>query len=220
MSNILSRKQNLKPATPKKTREDYAQDALYREVWEDVNNDKTIAFFKKYARQMIGGAIALLIIVAGYQIGVRAYHAKRMATAVAYENALDAADVNALEKLGKDAGGANADLALFQSYALDKKHDITKLEYLAEHGSTRDFRDLARLHVVAARGDKMSARDVEKYLSDLDTKSSPFYYTAMLTIAQKYLASGDAESANKWLDKLSSDPDCPAEISGVVQTLR
>ena len=49
MASILDRKKNMKPATPKKTREDYAEDALYREVWEDVNNEKTIAFFKKYS---------------------------------------------------------------------------------------------------------------------------------------------------------------------------
>ena len=220
MANILSRKQNLKPATPKKTREDYAQDALYREVWEDVNNEKTIAFFKKYARQMIGGALAILILVAGYQIGVRAYRARQMATAVNYETALEKTDVNALAKIGENASGANADLALFQSYVLDKNRDITKLEKLAQDGNTRDFRDLARLHVVAARGDEMSARDVEKYLSDVVTKSSPFYYTAILTIAQKYLSQGEKDSANKWLDKLLNDPDCPAEISGTVQTLR
>ncbi|MCQ2562868.1 MAG: hypothetical protein MJ158_04625 [Alphaproteobacteria bacterium] len=220
MASILDRKKNLKPATPKKTREDYAQDALYREVWEDVNNEKTIAFFKKYAKPMIGGALAIMIIVAGYQIGVRAYRSKQIATAQIYETALENTDINALAKLGADARGANADLALFQSYVLDKNKDITKLEKLAEHGNTRDFRDLARLHVIGVRGDEMSAPQVEKYLSELNTKSSPFYYTAMLTIAQKYLASGDTESANKWLDKLSSDPDCPAEISGMAQSLR
>ena len=95
-----------------------------------------------------------------------------------------------------------------------------ELEKLAQDGNTRDFRDLARLHVIAARGDEMSARDVEKYLSDVVTKSSPFYYTAILTIAQKYLSQGERDAANKWLDKLLNDPDCPAEISGTVQTLR
>lgn len=221
MANILERKKNMKPATPqKKTREDYAEDALYREVWEDVNNEKTIAFFKKYYKQMIGGALALLIIVAGYQIGVRTYRANQMAVAANYETAVDKVDVKALAALGESARGANADLALFQSYALSENKDITKLEQLAKHGNTRDFRDLARLHVVGAKGDEMSAKEVEKYLSDLNTKSSPFYYTAMLTIAQKYLASGDKDTANKWLDKIISDSDCPAEISGVAQTLK
>ena len=79
---------------------------------------------------------------------------------------------------------------------------------------------MARLHVVGARGDSMTAVDVEKYLSPLNTKSSPFYYTAMLTIAQKYLAAGDNDNANKWLDKIMNDPDCPGEISGTAQTLK
>ena len=221
MASILDRKKNMKPATPKKTREDYAEDALYREVWEDVNNEKTIAFFKKYSKQMIGGVLAILIIVAGYQIGIRTYRANQMAMAVNYETALEKTDVNALASIGENGRGANADLAMFQSYALDKDNkDIKKLETLAEHGNTRDFRDLARLHIVGARGDEMTGRDVEKYLSELNTKSSPFYYTAILTIAQKYLSEGNTDAANKWLDKILSDDDCPAEITGVAQTLK
>lgn len=221
MTSILERKKNMKPATPtKKTREDYAEDALYREVWEDVNNEKTIAFFKKYAKQMIGSVLAVLLIVAGYQIGMRTYRANQMAMAVNYETALEKTDVNALAAISKDSKGANADLALFQSYVLDTNKDIKKLEQLAEHGATRDFRDLARLHVIGAQGDEMTAAQVEKYLSGLTTKSSPFYYTAVLTIAQKYLASGDTDKANKWLDKIISDSDCPAEILGTAQTLR
>lgn len=221
MASILDRKKNLKPAEPKKkTREDYAQDALYREVWEDVNNEKTIAFLKKYSKQMIGAALGILVLVAGYQIAIRTYHANQMAMAVNYETALEKTDVNALAQIGEHGRGANADLALFQSYTMDQEKDIKKLEKLAEHGNTRDFRDLARLHVVGRNGDNMTANDVEKYLSPLNTKSSPFYYTAMLTIAQKYLASGDKDSADKWLDKILNDSDCPGEISGIAQTLK
>ncbi len=99
MASILDRKKNLKPATPKKkTREDYAQDALYREVWEDVNNEKTIAFFKKYSKQMIGTVLAVLLVVAAYQIGIRTYRANQMAMAVNYETALENTDVAALAK--------------------------------------------------------------------------------------------------------------------------
>jgi hypothetical protein len=61
---------------------------------------------------------------------------------------------------------------------------------------------------------------VEKYLSDLNTKSSPFYYTAMLTIAQKYLAEDNHDAANKWLDKIINDENAPASISGTAQMLR
>lgn len=216
MASILERKNKVK--APKKTREDYAEDALYREVWEEVNNDKTLAFIKKYSKYMIAGALSLLIVVTAIQIGVRTHRANKMAMAENYESAVLNMDANALAGIAKNASGANADLALFQAYVLD--NDIAKLENLAKNGATRDFRDLAKMHIVALRGDDMTAADVEKYLSDLNTKKSPFYYTSRLVVAQKYLASGDRNSANKWLDVIINDADAPAVVSANAQTLR
>ena len=216
MATILER--NKKVKAPKKTHAEHMEDALYREVWEDVNNEKTMKFIKKYSKHMIVGALVLMIIATGFQIGIRAYREHKIATAITYENALLDYDANALAALADNTSGATADLALFQAYLLD--NDVAKLEKLATDGDTRDFRDLAKLHIVGIRGDKMSASDVEKYLSDLDTKNSPYYYTACLTIAQKYLADGNHDVANKWLDKIINDQDAPANISATAQTLR
>lgn len=217
MSSILSRNQKVAPKQ-KKTRQEYAEDALYREVWEDVNNEKTLKFIKKYYRHLVAAALVIMIIATGFQIGARHIAAQKMHTAEMYEEALASIDANNLAHFADDASGATADLALFQAYLLDA--DVKKLERLANDGNTRDFRDLARLHVVNARGDDMSATDVEKYLADLDTKNSPFYYTASLTIAQKYLADGNRDAANKWLDKILNDKDAPASIVGTATTLR
>jgi hypothetical protein len=218
MANMLQRNKDLKPKQPKKTREEYAQDALYREVWEEVNNDKTTAFVKKYYRQMLAAALVIMIAVTGIQIGVREYRARQVARAINYETAVENVDANALAAIGENTSGATADLALFQAYLLTG--DTEKIEKLARDGDTRDFRDLARLHVIGNRGDEMTGADVEKYLSDLNTKSSPFYYTAMLTIAQKYLAEDNHDAANKWLDKIINDENAPASISGTAQMLR
>lgn len=217
MATILQRNKDLKPK-PKKTREEYAQDALYREVWEEVNNDKTTAFVKKYYRQMLAAAIAIMIVVTGVQIGIRSYHARQIARAMNYETAIENVDAAALASIGENTSGATADLALFQSYLLSG--DTAKLEKLARDGDTRDFRDLARLHVIGIKGDEMSGKEVEKYLSGLNTKSSPFYYTACLTIAQKYLAEDNHDAANKWLDKIINDKNAPASISGTAEMLR
>ncbi len=216
MATILERNKNMKPA--KKTRAEHAEDALYREVWEEVNNEKTMAFIKKYSRTMAAVALGIMIAVVAVQIGVRTYRENKIAMAMNYETAALNADVNALAAVSENASGATADLALFQSYLLDQ--DFTKLEKLANDGNTRDFRDLAKLHVVGARGDDMDAAAVEKYLSDLNTKSSPFYYTAALTIAQKYLAENNRMAANKWLDKIINDDAAPASILATAQTLR
>ncbi len=216
MATMLER--NKKVKTPKKTHAEHMEDALYREVWEDVNNEKTVQFIKKYSKHMMVVALTALIIITGIQIGVRTYRANKIATAVAYETSVANADANALAALADNASGATADLALFQAYLLDK--DVSKLEQLANDGDTRDFRDLARLHIIGIRGDKMTGADVEKYLSSLDTKSSPFYYTARLTVAQKYLAEGNHADANKILDEIIADKNAPAAIVSTATSLR
>ncbi len=216
MASILERNKNVK--TKKKTREEYAEDALYREVWEEVNNEKTHAFIKKYYKYLIAGALLILIIATSIQIGVRTYRSNKIAIATNYETAIDNFDVKALASLAENTSGATSDLALFQSYLLD--NDIEKLEELAEKGHTKDFRDLAKLHIISLKGDDMTAEQVEKYLSSLNTKSSPFYYTSRLLIAQKYLSSGQKDVADKFLDEIINDENAPDIISANAQALR
>ena len=216
MASILER--NKKIAPKKKTREEYAEDALYREVWEEVNNEKTMAFVKKYSRYIIGAALAVLIITTAVVIGVRTYRAHKIAVAQTYETAINNMDATMLNAVAENARGATGDLALFQSYLLD--NDVTKLEKLANDGATRDMRDLARLHIIGLRGDDMTAAAVEDYLAPLDTKKSPYYYTSRLMVAQKYLADGNHDAANKWLDVIINDENTPALILSTAQTLR
>lgn len=216
MANMLER--NKKVKAPQKTYQEHAQDALYREVWEDVNNEKTQQFLKKYGKYIIAGALVIMIIVTAIQIGVRAHRSAKMATAENYEVAIQNTDVNALVGIAKNTSGATADLAMFQAYLLDG--DAKKLDELVQNGNTREFRDLARLHIIGLRGDEMDAASVEKFLSPMDTKSSPFYFTACLTIAQKYISDGNRDAANKWLDKILNDNDAPAVIRADAEMLR
>ncbi len=216
MANILERNKKMKPV--KKTRAEYAEDALYREVWEEVNNEKTMAFVKKYSRALLAGAIIVMIIVTAIQIGVRTHAQNKIATATNYETALLNADANALAALAENAGGATGDLALFQSYLLDK--DVAKLEKLASNGDSPDFRDLAKMHLVNIQGDKMTGPQMEEYLASMNTKDSPFYYSGRLVLAQKYLSEGNRDAANKWLDVIISDKRAPASVSATAQTLR
>ena len=217
MTSILERKKNLKKPEPK-TREEYAEDALYREVWEDVNNEKTQQFLKKYWRYIVGAALGVMIVVSSVQLGVRMHYAAKVAKAQVYETAYGNLDANALYNMAKDSSGATSDLAMFQAYLIDK--DITKLEDLAKNGHTRDFKDLAIIHLASINGDKMGMEEFAKFLSPLDTKKSPYFYTARLMVAQKYLATGDKEAADKVLDAIINDKDAPGSVSATAQTLK
>lgn len=217
MTSILERNKNIKQPV-KKTREEYAEDALYREVWEDVNNEKTQQFVKKYWKYIVGAIIAIMVVVSGIQFGIDRYHASKMAEAVIYETALSDADANALANIAKNSKGASADLAMFQSYLIDK--DIKKLEYLVENGDTRDFKDLARLHIASINGDKMGVDEFVKYLAPMNTKKSPFYYNARLMVAEKYLANGNRLEARKILDNIINDENAPKSITAHAQMLK
>ncbi|MCQ2574618.1 MAG: hypothetical protein MJ156_00755 [Alphaproteobacteria bacterium] len=217
MSSILERKKKIvKPIA--KTREEYAEDALYREVWEDVNNEKTQQFIKKYWRYIVYVALGIMVIVCGINLGIRMHVSSKIATAQMYEAAVENFDAKALANLSDNSKGATADLALFQSYLLDK--DVTKLDKLAQNASTRDFKDLAKIHLVAIRGDEMSVEEVEKYLASMNTKSSPFFYMAKLFVAEKYLAVSNKEKADLILNEIINDPDAPANISSTAQMLK
>lgn len=216
MTKLFKRKNEIKEV--KKTKEDYAEEALYREVWEDVNNEKTMAFLKKYSKTLISGAIIFLILVTGIQLIRHNNNVSRMATTQNYEMAIGNMDGQALAALAKNSSGATADLALFQSFMLSG--DVSKLETLASDGNSRDFRDLAKLHIAGLKGDSMNGSEMEKYLSSLNTKSSPFYYNGLLIVAEKYLSEGNKDTANKWLDKIINDKEAPSILSATAQTLR
>ena len=217
MTTILQRNKNLKKPEPK-TREEYAEDALYREVWEDVNNEKTQQFVKKYWKYIVGVVVAVVVIMSGVQIGLRMRRASKLAAATIYETALKNNDAGGLANLARNSSGATADLAMFQSYLIDK--DVKKLEFLSENGHTRDFKDLAKLHLASMNGDKMTAVEFETYLSSMDTKKSPMYYSSRLMVAQKYLSEGNRDAANKFLDLIINDPDAPESISLNAQMLK
>ncbi|MBQ6110120.1 MAG: hypothetical protein IJL05_01945 [Alphaproteobacteria bacterium] len=217
MTNMLERNKN-KNVKQNKTREEYAEDALYREVWEDVNNEKTQQFLKKYWRYIIGAVLGVMIVVCGIQIGMRMYYSSKIAVAQQHEMALSNMDAGALANLSKNARGATADLALFQSYLIDK--DVKKLEDLAQNAHTRDFKDLAKLHLASIRGDAMTAAELEQYLSGMDTKKSPFFYTSRLMIAEKYLSENNQSKAIPVLDMIINDKDAPSSVSATAQMLK
>jgi hypothetical protein len=227
MSNMLHRNKNLKPV--QKSREDHTEDALYREISEEVHAEKVYRFVREHARLLIAAAISIVVIVITLQLirlnraNAREEQARRFESAVAM---LDKGDLSAAsaEFAVAAARGSDgmSDLALWESAMLDLQTNGSdaKLAQLAAEGETRDFRDLALIRLASIRGDAMSAEDFEKFMSPVLTKRSPFYYTGMLIVAQKYISSGNASGANKWLDKIITDKDAPTSIAAMAETLK
>lgn len=227
MANMLSRNKNLKPA--KKSMDDHAEDALYREITEEVQAQKAYDFVKKNMRWLIAAAVAILIITAGIQLFRHYKHQAKAVQAREFEAALELAQSGdfagadaAFARAAAKISGGMGDLALFKSAIMDLQtgKGSEKLEQLAKSGATRDFRDLALIHVALIRADSMDGAQFEKFISPALTIRSPFYYTGMLLVAQKYLAEDNAAAGRKWLDKIINDKNAPASVAGMAESLR
>jgi hypothetical protein len=211
----------------KKSRPDHAEDALYREVWEEVYAQKAYDFARRHARLLIAAAALILVIVATVVTVQRIKISNALELADDYESAMTMSPPlarEALTRLAKKSGGGMGDLALFRAYKLalaggDRLDAIAKLESLAETGSTRDFRDLALVQLAQLRGDAMTGAEFQNMLAPLLTKRSPFYFTGLLLVAQKYLAEGKRDDARPFLRKITSDADAPATISAAAEML-
>jgi len=231
MANMLERFK-AKKKEPKKTMADHAEDALFREVSEEVKAQETYDFVKKHAKTLIVIALAVLIAVVGVQIARHHAAAAKLRSAAAFESAMQMLDDGnpraasaALLKVAESGNGGIADLSLFNAAKIDlqtgdRSGAAQKLQQLVQSGNTRDFRDLALVNLAVLNADSMTPGDFEKFVAPLLTKRSPFYFTGLLFVAQKYLASGDATTAGTWLDKIINDADAPKVIAAQAEALK
>lgn len=227
MGNMLSRNKKIKPV--KKTIEEHAEDALYREISEEVHAEKMYSFIKKHIRTIIIVAILIVITVVvfqlyrNYRLSAANAQAKMFETAIAMHASgdIDGADAEFARAAAKVDGGMG-DLALWESAMIDLRSGkgIAKLEALSKKGATRDFRDLALIKLSAIHGDSISTKEFEDFLSPVLTEKSPFYYTGMLLVAQKYISADDKNNANKWLDKIMNNKKTPAVIAAIAESLK
>jgi hypothetical protein len=227
MASMLFRNKNPKPA--KKTMDEHVEDALYREISEEVHAEKAYGFVKKHMRLLAAGAMLLAAAAVCVQLVRHNRQVARGDQARIFERALEFASAGnraeaeeAFVLAASRARGGMSDLALWESALMDLRAGAgdAKLGRLAVGGATRDFRDLALLRLGALRGDEMTGAEFEKFLSPVLTERSPFFYTGMLMVAQKYLAEGGGADADKWLSRIINDKNAPASVSAFAETLR
>lgn len=216
MASILER--NNKLNKHKKTIEDYKEDALYREVWEDVNNEKTYNFIKRYYKYIIIAIAVIILIFFSIRLIIIHQEKKHNAFLLQYETALSKLDNKKLEILSKSNERGMTDLALVYSYFMTLNK--SQLNSLIKEAKTRDFRDFAIILNINSNGNKMSLKEFEKLISKINSKKSPFYWTGKLLLAQKYLTSNKQNEALEILNEITSDKDVPVIISSYAETLK
>jgi len=202
------------------------QDALLREIDEDLKQERLTDAWNKYGNYAIAGALALVIGVAGtkfwqsYDLDNRRAQSTQLAEAQRLADAGKTDDaLAALDKLQADAGAGYTMLARFRAAALiSKKGDAAKAAdaYAAladDSGIAALYRDLAvvlgALQELEAEpaGGKLTARAAE-----IAKGSGPWRFNAREIEALAALGGGDKKAADAIFQALSQEASAPRGV--------
>ncbi len=214
-------------------RESAEQNSLFREVEDDLRHERMVKLWKRYGFWAIGAAVAVVLVVAGYQIHKTMQESERIEQARVMDQAEDAlmardadkavALLSQLEKTGNTgyrtiARLRHATLLLSQ----DKKAEARELLALVASDSAAlpAYRDLAVIQDALAGLDSDDPKTIEDKLQPLTVAGHPWRHTALEVSALAMAKGGDPARAVKALDGVLDDPDTSPERRAMAESLR
>ncbi len=205
--------------------QDPEQDLIFKEVDEELRQDKNAEMWTKYGNYVIGAAAILVLAVAGFQ-GWKAYDInKRSADSALFASALRAVEADKtdeasglLAKLASEGSTGYAVLARFnQASLMVKKGDAAgaAASYLSvanDNNVEKVFRDLALILSALHEVDNGDAKIITNRLAKLTDSSSPWRFSAKEITAILASRTGDNAKAEKLFKELADDAAAPAGI--------
>lgn len=204
---------------------DPLQEALFREVEEDLRHERLTALWKKHGGLVIGAAVALVLLVGGYE-GWRAWTAKQrveesLRYAAAIQQVEDGKTAEALESLAvasaRGESGYRAIAALRRAGLLASQGDgagaAALYRKIADDSAAEEVhRNAALLLAVMHSVDQGDPKALEASLEPLAAPESPWRFSALEIKALLALRQGDAKRANALWAEISDAPDAPSSV--------
>ncbi len=202
--------------------DDASAELLIREVDEELKQEEFLKLWKRYGNIIIGGAVAIVLGVAGWQ-GWQGWQAKQREQAgMRFTTALQTLAQGKADDFTRELGGIAQDgttgykllaalkLAQMKEEAGDSAAAILQYDAVAaQSGIPASYRDLARLksaYLKVATGDYAS---LEKAVGDLGAESNPWRHSAREILALAALKGGDTAKAKTLLAKVADDASAP-----------
>ncbi|MBL4693389.1 MAG: tetratricopeptide repeat protein [Magnetovibrio sp.] len=206
---------------------DQIEDSLIREVNDDLRDEQMAMFWKRYGSYIIGVAVLIVIIVAGYQ-GWKKYDLNTRtvegdsfytATLLAKSGNMDDA-ILAYAQLSKDSSSGYSTLASFQQAALMAANGDTKgaaaLYTTLAKSNAGDVAMGGLANILGAMLEiNTGGYDVAGMTLRLEAISSdayPYRYSARELLALVSLKSGDKAKALERFKSLALDSKTPGGI--------
>ena len=205
---------------------DPTEDALMREINEELREEQMHKLWRRYGSFIIAMAVAVVVIVAGYQgwktytTSVRMSEGEKFHNAgLAAENGNTEAALAQLGALGEDGKSGYGVLALFQQAAiLSAKGDSNSAANIykivaTDKSNTNDIKGLA-LVLGALQEIKLGGNhdDLMQRLNGANTNDNPWRYSIRELLALVEIEAGNKENAAKLFGELAIDSSAPQGI--------
>lgn len=207
---------------------DQIEDALIREINDDLREEQMMQLWRRFGGYIIGVAVLVVAIVAGYQgwkhyttttsheEGEQFYAAAQLARA----GNNDAA-VAAFQQLAADAGTGYGVLALFQEASLKSEGgDVAAakglyLQIAKDNASSPAVSGLANVlgALLELKAGGYDRANLEMRLNAIAVEGQPFRYSARELLGLVALDSGDLANARALFEQLAADTAAPQAMS-------
>ncbi len=205
--------------------QDIEQDLIFKEVDEELRQDKHAKLWAKYGNTVLAACGVLVLSVAGFQ-GWKTYDINRktedsalFASAMrAVENGKADQAAGILAKLATEGTAGYAVLARFNQAALMVKKSNLSAAAAAYYviandtGIDREFRDLALVLSALHGVDNGDPNILTQRLADLLGSASPWRFSAKEITALLASRMGDKAKAGKLFKELADDASAPSGI--------
>ncbi|MDG2033264.1 MAG: tetratricopeptide repeat protein [Rhodospirillales bacterium] len=212
---------------------DPEQENLFKEIDEELRQEKMTVLWKKYGTFIIGAAVLVVCSVAAFQAWQAWDTNRRNAESAQFETALDAAlqqrPADALEtfaKLAKNGSTGYATLARLNQAGLqaeggDRRGAVASyLSISIDDSVDTIFRDLALLLSTLHDLDTAAPDELAQRVARLALTDNPWRHSAKELSALLAQRKGDRSQAEKLFQELADDVTAPAGIRARAAEMR
>lgn len=196
-------------------------DDLFREVDEEVRQDRYQLVWKRYGTLLVIAAVAIVgatvafVVWRGAQESAREADSTRFLAAVVQEQTQRDTAILELRDIARDGTLGYRFLASLREASLladagDTAEAVAVFDSIAaDDDLSASYRDMARLLAVAGGMELLAPEEIEQRLSALNTPENPFRVTAREFLAVSAIRAGNDAQARELLQANVDDTESP-----------
>jgi hypothetical protein len=199
---------------------------VFDEIADDLRRQKLNEFWKENGNWIIGGAIAAVLLTGLLAFWRQWQYQHNMKATTELVQLISTSDTAKLENFAKTGRKNQAMVARFIAAGkhVSKHEDAQAIaiynEIAGTSGLDRVWRELALIQSISLRLDKDPPQALEKDLEELSGDNHAWRYSARELAALLAARQGQMQKAVMLLEKITSDPDAPADARNRAVTLR